>query len=503
MPGGKIGLGEPMLSALHREVREEVGIDVTVGSLIDVFEHVTPGNDKDHHVILYYRCRPSRLEVVANPAEVAEARWISRDELPRYSIPEGARHVLGLIFPELGREEGAVLPAGNRPRLQILDAPVNLEYPLGHHLHCLIAQIPTRLRAAEHGYAIAEPEQQWELVRSVLEIAATGEHGLGKLHFLVLPEGAVPFNRLEEVLRTVHGRFRPSTVTMLGMEHIPLRTYRDLLRRFREHNSEALELVERDICDGAPEAIPVNCCAVVVKEASGRLRVLLEAKSHPFRGEEFPDPWSDLYRGRHFYLFRSSPTCFNFMILVCLDYLYRDLYSSNIRQVIDRANRLFFTTRQTLDALFVIQCNPKPEHRAYHDVLTGFYGEYLEDTPGVRETVTVFGNCSEESAIEGQSGAGEFGVSSVVYGSRHKLAPVKNAEFSTDDFDGAPLWRVRFERATRLYYFNLPLFHEADPRSSHVPLKVHQILRRSPDGHWFPVLGAETGRDLDVGERTR
>ncbi|HTN52926.1 MAG TPA: NUDIX domain-containing protein, partial [Anaeromyxobacter sp.] len=41
MPGGKIGLGEPMLSALHREVREEVGIDVTVGALVDVFEHVT------------------------------------------------------------------------------------------------------------------------------------------------------------------------------------------------------------------------------------------------------------------------------------------------------------------------------------------------------------------------------------------------------------------------------------------------------------------------------
>ena len=504
MPGGKIGLGEPMLSALHREVREEVGIDVTVGSLIDVFEHVTPGVDNDHHVILYHRCRPSRLEVAPNPAEVAEARWVSRDELPRYPLPEGARHVLGLVFPELGRADGPASPADRRPRLQIIDAPVNLEYPFGHHLHCLIAQIPTRLRAAERGYAIADPERQWDLVRSVLELAATGEQGLGRLHFLLLPESAVPSNRLEEVVGMVHRRFRPSTVTMLGMEHVPLRAYRDLLRRFRDDNpAEALELVERDVCDGAPEDIPVNWCAVVVKEAGGRVRVLLEAKTHPFRGEEFLDRSSDLYRGRHFYLFRSSPACFNFMILVCLDYLYRDLYSSNVRQIIDRANRLFFTTRQTLDALFVLQCNPKPEHRAYHDVLAGFYGEYLEDTPGVRETVTVFGNCSEESAIDRDPGEGKFGMSSVMFGCRHRLDRVTNAEFSTDDFDGAPLWRLRFGRGTRLYYFNLPLFHEADPRSSHVPLKVHQILGRSPDGHWLPVLGAETGRDLDLGERAR
>ena len=102
MPGGKIGLGEPILSALHREVREEVGIDVKVEALIDVFEHLSPGEENDHHVILYYRCHPSRAEVTPNPAEVAEARWVSRAELPGYAMPEGTRHVLGRLFPELG-----------------------------------------------------------------------------------------------------------------------------------------------------------------------------------------------------------------------------------------------------------------------------------------------------------------------------------------------------------------------------------------------------------------
>jgi len=101
MPGGKIGLGEPMLSALHREVREEVGIDVVVAGLLDVFERVTPGAENDHHVILFYRCRPTRPDVTPNPAEVAEARWVPRTELGHYPITEGTRHVLSRLFPEL------------------------------------------------------------------------------------------------------------------------------------------------------------------------------------------------------------------------------------------------------------------------------------------------------------------------------------------------------------------------------------------------------------------
>ncbi len=111
MPGGKIGLGEPMLSALHREVREEVGIDVLVGSLIDVFEHLTPGRGDDHYVILYYRCRPSRCELSPNPAEVAEARWVPRNELSRYPMPEGTRHILATVFPELDGSGSSEPPA--------------------------------------------------------------------------------------------------------------------------------------------------------------------------------------------------------------------------------------------------------------------------------------------------------------------------------------------------------------------------------------------------------
>jgi 8-oxo-dGTP diphosphatase len=100
MPGGKIDLGEPILKALHREVMEEVGLEVEVGGLVDVFEHLTPGESLDHFVILYYRCRPLSCVVNHNPGEVAEARWVSRDELADYAMPDGTRFILGKIFPQ-------------------------------------------------------------------------------------------------------------------------------------------------------------------------------------------------------------------------------------------------------------------------------------------------------------------------------------------------------------------------------------------------------------------
>ena len=101
MPGGKIDLGEPIVEALKREVHEEVGLEIEIEGLIDVFEHLTPGEDNCHFVILYYRCRPLYCDVVQNEAEVAEADWVPPCELAGYPIPAGARYILGQVFPEI------------------------------------------------------------------------------------------------------------------------------------------------------------------------------------------------------------------------------------------------------------------------------------------------------------------------------------------------------------------------------------------------------------------
>lgn len=381
---------------------------------------------------------------------------------------------------------------------EIIDKKLNLQFPLGHHLHCMVAQIPNHLKRADVGFCLKDPEDKWRLVSSVLDLVSAGEGNLKRLHFLLFPESTLPASHFDDMLKAIDQRFRPNTVTVFGVEHIRLHEYRTLLERFGEDNAEAIRLVDQDIDSGDVLNMPVNWCCIAVKEADGRMRVFLEAKSHPFYGEEYIDKFHDLYRGRHFYFFRSRPSCFNFMAIICLDYLYRDLYTSNIRQIIGHANQLFFTTRQGLDALFVIQCNPKPEHHAYRDVISGFYGEYLEDTPGVRETVTVFGNASEESEIEGSPAGNAFGGSYVVINHNHRLAQVSVSEFATDDFDGAPVCRLRFGKGTRLLYFNLPPQHENDPRTSRVPLKVHAIMAVDESGVWNKINVDELATGYEI-----
>lgn len=114
MPGGKIDHGEAILSALHREVLEEVGLEVRVDGLIDVYEHIGVGDRRDHYVILYYRCAPTGGILAPNGQECTEARWIDRRELAGMPLPPGCRHILAQVFPDL--PWGATPPAADAAR---------------------------------------------------------------------------------------------------------------------------------------------------------------------------------------------------------------------------------------------------------------------------------------------------------------------------------------------------------------------------------------------------
>ncbi|OHB24884.1 MAG: DNA mismatch repair protein MutT [Desulfuromonadaceae bacterium GWC2_58_13] len=102
MPGGKIDHGESILEALHREVKEEVGIEVRAEGLIDVFEHVNVGQSNAHFIILYYRASPLSFDLKPNGEECTVAVWVGKSALSGYPMPPGTRHILGKVFPELG-----------------------------------------------------------------------------------------------------------------------------------------------------------------------------------------------------------------------------------------------------------------------------------------------------------------------------------------------------------------------------------------------------------------
>jgi hypothetical protein len=366
---------------------------------------------------------------------------------------------------------------------EIIEKQINVDLPLGHHLHCMICQIPNHLGMTDFSCHLADPDKKWTELKSVLELIAAGEGNLQKCHFMALPEAAVPAKHVDSALTLIKDRFRPNTVVFFGVDHVPLFKYREFLERYAEDNSEALASVIQDLDAGDIDEIPTNWSITAVKEDDGRFRVFMQAKSHPFIGEEHLDSLYDLYQGKVFPLFQCQPNCFNFMSLICLDYVYRDLYQSNISAVIDKANQLFFNSRQRLDLLMVLECNPKPEHPAFRDVVNGFYGEYLAYTPGVKDTMTVFCNSSDETSGLPRNEPLSFGYSSVVIHKSHKMSPADNPEYQIDDFGGLPVCRLRFGTATRLYYFNLPMFHELDPRSTRIPLKIHGIFS-SKDKCW-------------------
>ncbi len=366
---------------------------------------------------------------------------------------------------------------------RIVEKPVNLEFPRGHHLHALACQIANHLQKQDYICLISDPDEQWQQIRSIFDLVAGGDSNLSRLHFLVLPEAAMPYARVEDLLALIDRQRQNNTVTIFGLEHIDLATYLELLERHADDNAEALASVRDDFAAADIAGVPVNCCITAVKEADGHLRVFIQAKSHPFVGEETIDLFHDLYRGKVFPLLRCTPNGFNFMTMICLDYIYRDLYQSNISVLIDKANELFYQTRQRLDLLCVLECNPKPEHKAFRDVVNGFYGEYLAYTPGVRDTITVFCNSSEETTGFTREPNFNFGHSMVIMHQSHKIAPAETNEYLSDDFDGLPVCRMRFGTASRLYYFNLPLFHELDPRTTRFPLKIHAIYQPA-NGGW-------------------
>ena len=96
LPGGRVELGESLVDAVRREIKEETGLDVQPGPIIETFDRIhrdDEGRIKYHFVILDYLClAPAGKAVAGSDAE--DVAWVTEGEIEGYGINPHAAAVL-------------------------------------------------------------------------------------------------------------------------------------------------------------------------------------------------------------------------------------------------------------------------------------------------------------------------------------------------------------------------------------------------------------------------
>jgi ADP-ribose pyrophosphatase YjhB (NUDIX family) len=96
LPGGRLELGESLEAGVAREVREETGLIVDVGPVVEAFDRILIDDEarvRYHYVLIDYLCRP-RGGALAAGGDVIDAVWVEPDRLPVYRLTEMAAGIV-------------------------------------------------------------------------------------------------------------------------------------------------------------------------------------------------------------------------------------------------------------------------------------------------------------------------------------------------------------------------------------------------------------------------
>ena len=84
-PGGKVEFGEDPRDCLLREIKEELGIEISVGDIFETTSHILKKQDGNIHIVLlFFKC--TLVSGTPKKLEVNDYAWVKKEEFNNFQF---------------------------------------------------------------------------------------------------------------------------------------------------------------------------------------------------------------------------------------------------------------------------------------------------------------------------------------------------------------------------------------------------------------------------------